>query len=70
MAPRLRVLIFLVLSSIVAVYWWKITLCILMTVLGGIILLIGVAFVFHKQIERYNQRGIENEIDTEDDTDS
>jgi hypothetical protein len=69
-APRLRVLIFLVLSSIVAVYWWKITLCILMTVLGGIILLIGVAFVFHKQIERYNQRGIENEIDTEDDTDS
>jgi hypothetical protein len=41
-----------------------------MTVLGGIILLIGVAFVFHKQIERYNQRGIENEIDTEDDTDS
>jgi len=43
----------------------KITLYIFLLFLGGIILLIGLAFVFHKKLERNNQRAIENEIDGE-----
>jgi len=66
MCQRLLVL-FLVPVGIVAIYWWKITLCILLGLLGGIILLIGLAIVFHKQLERYNQRAIENEINNEED---
>lgn len=53
--------------GIAAIYWWQVTLFILLALVGAGLFLFGLALIFHKQIERSNQKAIEDEIDNEDD---